>query len=114
MSQAIQLSDELLLVAQGAAKRANRTVESQIEHWVQLAWAIEALIDPPAGDDQPVSECLATVDSDLGRERVRNYLNSQPYPHYEPADATGLLVRIDADGTRTVGRFVGREFRTAQ
>jgi hypothetical protein len=64
---------------------------------------------------QPVkllSECLQSVDSDEGRRRVAEYLQSQPFPHYEPApDAAGMLVRIEADGTRTVGRFVDRQFK---
>jgi hypothetical protein len=58
-----------------------------------------------------LSECLASVDSDEGRQRVAAYLDSRPFPHYEPApDEPGLLIRVDQDGTRTRGRLVGREF----
>jgi hypothetical protein len=61
---------------------------------------------------RPLSERPVSTDSDEGRQRVFAYLESQPYPRYEPAPAgQGLVIRIDADGTRTVGRFVGREFR---
>ena len=64
---------------------------------------------------RPLSQCLAAVDSEEGRERVKVHLNSRPFPHYEPApDSAGLLIRIDADGTRTLGRFVGREFQVAK
>ena len=39
---------------------------------------------------------------------------ARPFPHFEPAPGkAGLLIRIDEDGKRTVGRFVGREFRAA-
>ncbi len=39
-------------------------------------------------------------------------LESGPFPHYQPhPDRPGLLVRIDANGRRTVGRFVKREFQ---
>jgi hypothetical protein len=49
------------------------------------------------------------VDSPEGRERVADLLESGPFPHYEShPDRPGLLVRIDANGTRTVGRFVIR------
>ncbi len=58
-----------------------------------------------------LSEILASVDTPQGRRRVSDYLASKPFPHFEPAqDAPGLLVQIDADGTRTVGRFVRRMF----
>ena len=60
---------------------------------------------------RPLSACLESVDSPVGRERVAAYLQSQPFPHYEPHPAKrGLLERIE-DGTRTVGRFVNREFK---
>jgi hypothetical protein len=59
-----------------------------------------------------VSERLALIDSDAGRRRVVEYLESRPFPHYQPIPSSpGFLVRIDGDGTRTVGRFVGREFQ---
>jgi hypothetical protein len=46
---------------------------------------------------------------------VAEHLASLPFPHYEPApDSPGLLVRIDADGTRTLGRFVNRQFEAAE
>jgi hypothetical protein len=39
-------------------------------------------------------------------------LESTPYPHFEAAPGRpGLLVRIEADGSRTIGRFVNREFQ---
>ena len=61
-----------------------------------------------------LSECLESVDSPEGRRRVAEHLESRPFPHYEPApDAPGMLVRIEADGTRTVGRFVNRQFQEA-
>jgi hypothetical protein len=58
----------------------------------------------------PLSECLQSIDSPEGQERLREYLNRQPFPHYEAATQPGVLIRIDADGSRTAGRFVGREF----
>ena len=64
---------------------------------------------------RPLSECLASVNSEEGRRRVRDYLQTRPFPHYEPvSDAPGLLLRVDEDGTRTVGRFVGRELQAAK
>jgi hypothetical protein len=52
------------------------------------------------------------VDSPEGRERLTGFLESQPFPHYEPhPDRAGLLVRVEENGSRTVGRFVRRQFR---
>jgi len=58
---------------------------------------------------QRLSTCLDSIDSPAGRRRVVEFLHTQPFPHYEPVpDAPGLLVRLEADGKRTVGRFVNR------
>jgi hypothetical protein len=44
-------------------------------------------------------------------QRVADYLKSRPFPHYEAAAGhPGLLMRIDEDGSHTLGRFVNRRF----
>jgi hypothetical protein len=119
MSQPVKISDELILDARLTGEVAERSIAGQIEFWAHLGRAIEPLLEGSralalrrAGAAVPLSECLASVDSAAGRRRVADYLESRPFPHYEPAPGSpGLLVRIDADGTRTTGRFVGREFR---
>lgn len=66
------------------------------------------------GDAVPLSKLLETVDSRAGRERLKAQQAARPFPHFEPAPGRpGLLVRIEADGKRSVGRFVNREFRVA-
>ncbi len=61
----------------------------------------------------PLSKLLATVDTAEGRQRVANYLASQPYPHYEQApDRPDLLVRIEENGERCVGFFKNGKFHT--
>jgi hypothetical protein len=58
-----------------------------------------------------LSEVLATVDTPEGRARLKAYLASQPFPHFEAyPENPKLLVRIDEDGMRTVGRFIKRQF----
>jgi len=55
------------------------------------------------------------VDSDEGRRRLAAHLASRPYPHFEPSvERPGLIVEVDEDGTRTLGRFVNRTFRPAR
>ncbi len=68
-----------------------------------------------AGQAKPLSARLKAVDSPEGRKRLAEHLKSLPYPHYEPAPGSaGLLVRIEANGKRTRGRFVSRRFRPAK
>jgi hypothetical protein len=122
MGQPVNLSDELVLDARLTAEVAERSIAGQIEFWAQLGRALEPLLEGAramalrqAGAVRPLSECLGQVDSDAGRQRVASFLDSRPFPHFEPVPgASGLLVRIDEDGTRTTGRFAGREFRASE
>ncbi len=122
MSQPVELSDELVLDARLTAEVLERSISGQIEFWAHLGRAIEPLVEGPrvlalrrAGAAMPVSQLLASVDSPEGRRRVAEYIKSRPFPHFEPApDAAGMLVRVDADGTRTVGRFIDGQFRPVQ
>jgi hypothetical protein len=119
MSQPVKLSDGLVLDARLAGEALHRSIAGQVEFWAKLGRAIEPLLQGAqalalcrSADARPLSACIASVDSAAGRRRVRDYLREQPFPHYEPAaDTPGLLIRIDADGTRTKGRFVNRVFQ---
>lgn len=121
MSQPVKVSDALVLDARLTGEAAERSIAGQIEFWARLGRAIEPLLRGDkvlalrrAGDSQPLSKCLNSVDSPEGRRRVAEHLSKLPYPHYKPADAPGLLVRIEANGKRTIGRFVNREFQAAK
>jgi hypothetical protein len=121
MSQPVKLSEALVLDARLTGQVAERSIAGQIEYWARLGRAVEPLLQGAqalalrrAGDARPLSACLETVDSPEGRRRVADYLQAQPYPHYEPADAPGLLVRITADGKRALGRFVNRQFQAVK
>ena len=121
MSQPVKISDELILDARLTAEVAERSIAGQIEFWAQLGRAIEPLLEGSralalrrAGAAIPLSECFDSIDSAAGRRRVVEYLESRPFPHYQPvAGSPGLVSRVDVDGTRTIGRFVGREFQAA-
>ena len=119
MSQPVKLSDALVLDARLAGESVERSIAGQVEFWARIGRAVEPLLQ---GDQvlalcrnaaaQPLSECLEAVDSPKGRQRVAAVLQTQPFPHYEPhPKQRGLLVRIDANGKRTIGRFVNREFQ---
>src|SRR5437762_655232 len=109
MSQPIEISDELVLDAERTAGAGERSIAEQIEFWAHLGRAVEPLIEGSRAialqrpeEIVPLSESLATVDTENGRRRVASHLQSQPFPHYEQApDDPKLLIRIETDGTRT-------------
>jgi hypothetical protein len=121
MSQPVKLSDDLVLDARVIGKITRRSIAAQVEYWAGLGRAIElvlqgrqALALSQVAAARPLSECLDSVDTPEGRHRLAEVLQSRPYPHYEPAPSSpGLLVRVEQDGTRTLGRFVHREFQPA-
>ena len=119
MSQPVKVSDALLLDARLMSEVTQRSIAGQIEFWARLGRALEILLRGDqvlalckAGKARPLSACLRSVDSTAGRKRLGEHLNSLPYPHYEPArGSAGLLIRIEASGKRTTGKFASRKFQ---
>ena len=119
MSQPVKVSDALLLDARLMGETTQRSIAGQIEFWARLGRAIESLLRGDqmlalcrAGKAKPLSACLKSIDSTEGRKRLAEHLKSLPYPHFEPAPGSArLLVRIEANGKRTTGRFVNRKFQ---
>lgn len=118
MSQPVKVSDSLLLDARIPGEVVQRSIAGQIEFWAKIGRALEPLLRGDhvlalcrAGSVKLLSDCLKSVDSPAGRRRVVEHLKTRPYPHYEAAASPGLLVRIEANGRRTLGRFVHRQFQ---
>ena len=122
MSQPVKVSDALLLDARVAGEAVERSIAGQIEFWAKIGRALEPLLRGDhvlalcrSGNVKPLSACLESVDSPAGRQRVFEHLKTRPYPHYEAKTGSpGLLVRIEADGQRTMGRFVNRQFQAVK
>jgi len=122
MSQPVKLSDGLVLDARVTGEATERSIAGQIEFWAGLGRAVERVLRTDtllslkkAGDLQPLSASLESVDSEAGRERLALHLAGRPYPHFEPSEGGGgLIVKVDEDGSRTLGRFVNRQFRPAE
>ena len=122
MSQPVKLSDALVLDARLAGKVVERSIAGQVEFWAKVGQAIEPLLQGAQvmalcrqGAARPLSQCLESVGTPAGRKRLSKFLGSQPWPHYEPHPRqAGLLLRIDENGKRTVGRFVNRRFETVK
>ncbi|MBI4024087.1 MAG: hypothetical protein HY360_03845 [Verrucomicrobia bacterium] len=122
MSQPVKLSDALVLDARLAGEAVERSIAGQVEFWAKIGKAIEPLLQGAQvlalcrnAATRSLSACLNSVDSPAGRRRVAEFLQGQPWPHYEshPHQA-GVLVRIEANGKRTAGRFVNRQFQPAK
>ena len=122
MGQSVDISDELVDDARSVAPFMQRSIAGQIEFWASLGKSIEpllhgdrALLLQRSSAERPLSELLAEVDSSKGRKRVEAVLGQQPYPHYKAvAGRSDLVRRIKADGSETVGRFVGRIFEPVE
>ncbi len=113
----MKVSDALVLDARLMGEATQRSIAGQIEFWARLGRAVEILLRgdrvlalSKAGKAKPLSACLQSVDSPEGRDSLAQHLRALPYPHYEPGPG-GLLVRIEASGKRTTGRFINRKFQ---
>lgn len=118
MPQPVKLSDSLVLDARLAGETVERSIAGQVEFWARLGRSVDLLLEGQqalalcrTGTARPLSACLESVDTPAGRRRVNALLEAGPFPHYRPhPDRPGLLIRADADGARTTGRFVKRQF----
>lgn len=118
MGQPVKLSDQLVLDARLAGEATERSIAGQVEFWAKLGRAIEPLLQGHqaialcrSGAAASLSAQIASVGTAAGRERLEQHLATLPFPHYAPAPGRkGMLVRTDAGGATTVGRFVNRVF----
>jgi hypothetical protein len=118
MSQPVKLSDALVLDARIAAEAQQHSIAGQVEFWATLGKSVELLLNGKqvhgllaANAAQILADSIQTVESPEGRARVATVLASRPYPHFKQAPGQpDLLIRIDGDGTKTLGRFVNRTF----
>jgi hypothetical protein len=117
MSQPVKLSDSLVLDARLAGEAFERSIAGQVEFWARIGRSVELLLQGQqvlalCRNARPLSACLESVDSPEGRKRVSGFLESQPFPHYKPHPSRpGILLRTEADGKQTAGRFVNRQFQ---
>lgn len=123
MSMAVKLSDDLISEARHEAKATDRSLTSQIEHWARLGREIESVLRHDdvlnlkrAGQQKvhPAPLTRHTVLAALRRiasEKHRDLALSLTAGRVVYQDAgDGRIERIDVNGERTIGRFVGRRF----
>ena len=127
MPAPVKISDRLLARAKAEARGTHRSVTAQIEHWATLGRAVEVLVAyrdvlalKRAGQTLPiptvirreeVHDLLAQLVDNLDRESVKARIHAAGTPLYTTdPDHPGMIVEIQADGTRTPGELQGRRF----
>ena len=118
MSQPVKLSDALVLEARLAGEAQERSIAGQVEYWAKLGRSVDELLEGRArkrlaasGGGRSLAELVDTVEKPEGRARLKAYLASEPFPHFEAHPTRkGLLIRTETDGRKTVGRFKNRQF----
>jgi len=122
MGQPIKISEGLALAARTEAEVFERSIASQVEHWAQIGRAVERVLghDQLAGLKRHAGmpefeEAMRKASSEAGQRRALARIRKLGGPRFS-VDPTrrGCIVRIDADGTRTRGRFVRRKFVAAR
>lgn len=128
MPQPVKLSDALVDAARSESARADRSLASQIEHWAQLGRMIEPSLTsaktqalkhaeiplmaalPPAEEGRALLAALtAALTHDTSRRKVtRGFAGSVRYG--TDPDRPGFVIRLEPDGTRTLGRLVQGRF----
>jgi hypothetical protein len=78
----------------------------------ELARAMAARKKKPTTWSRPLAEALRPRSKAEAVAEYKAFMATQPFPHFEAVPGrTGYFVRIDMDGTRTLGRLVGTQFR---
>lgn len=114
----VKLSDALVLDARTVAEVERRSISGQVEYWAQLGKLVDALLDGRSRTEalqrsttRPLSELITTIGAPEGNARLKAYLDSEPFPHFEAHPTRkGILIRTEADGNRSLGRFVDSKF----
>jgi hypothetical protein len=122
MAQPVKLSDQLVVDARLSGEINERSIAGQVEFWARLGRAAERILRTDhllmlkrMGDTASISQSLEAIGTAKGRQRLAQVLQQRSYPHFEAAEGRpGFVVKIDADGRRTVGRFVRRVFTPAE
>lgn len=124
----VRLQEELMRSAALAGARQHRSAAQQIEYWAALGRAVAGLLDPDrllavqAGLAQlkvepvtasPISpeQVFAALEADRSHGVLAQSVSSASVRYQASVAYPGLLERIDADGRRTVGRFLNGAFQ---
>lgn len=127
----VKLSDELVKSARREAESADRSITAQIEHWAKLGRSVETALRhedvlavkrakgdlerafADASTRQTVCLLLRKVAANADRSELARTLAQGRVVYQSDPGGSGSIMRIEPDGTRTVGRFEKRRFVAA-
>jgi len=129
MGMPVKLSDELVESAREEAANTDRSITSQIEHWVKIGRSVEkvlrhqdikALKRAPtdltlsASMRRAIEAALVRAAGETEQRALAKRLKAGRTVYQNDPAGSGMLERIDANGTRSLGRFVNRQFVPAR
>lgn len=114
----VRLSSALARRAREAALVQDRSLTEQVEHWARLGELVEAVVSNTAvhqlkavSHDEHLRERLAAADTAAGQRKTARLIRKRGGPWYGTApDDPRVIIKYDADGSRTRGRIVKGKF----
>jgi hypothetical protein len=125
----VKLSDELVNAARREGANTDRSITGQIEHWVRIGRSVEKVLrhqDIQALKRTPtdltltaqmrraVEAALARAVAETDQRALGRRLKAGRMVYQNDPVGSGMLERIDANGKRTLGRLVNRQFVPAR
>ena len=125
MGMPVKLSDELVKSAREEAAHTDRSITGQIEHWAKIGRSVETVLrhqevqtlkrsplkaQVTGGMRHAIQAVLDRVISEDERRSLARSLQAGRTVYQSDPAGSGLIERIEPDGTRTLGRLVKRRF----
>jgi hypothetical protein len=130
MGTPLKVSDNLYEAVKEEAQAAERSITGQVEHWLKIGRAVEALVAhqellalksagdllgpvfPTAARRKQVHDALARIAASPDRSAAETVIQSSSGRRRYTSDPTqpGLVIEVLPDGTRRTGRLEGRRF----
>lgn len=132
MGMPVKLSDDLVKLARKEAEASDRSITAQIEHWAKLGRSVETALGhedvlalkgadgnlksafPGLSTRQAVYALLQRVASTTDRSELGRTLTQGKVVYQSDPSGSGSIMRIEPNGTRTVGRLEKRRFVAAR
>ena len=128
MGMPVKLSDELVESARAEAADTDRSITGQIEHWAKIGRSVEAVLghkevqalkrSPQAAftdtTRRAIQAALEQVVTETDRRALARTMRAGRTVYQIDPSGSGLIERVEADGTRTLGKFANRLFVPAR